>query len=159
MAPSNEKDVRVAGVTGAGDVERSGGEKVERRRRSSFGSVVSGDTNAIEGQLFSMNDVDPALDAKMRLVNHVGFFLSVAFALADPKPDHQSDRLDQLSLEAVLFDRLRLHGRFTNSRHTVRYCWSSCGRVSTLLQKWADLCFLCWHVDRRFVLGTDALCW
>lgn len=29
------------------------------------------DENTKEGQIFSMNDVDPALDAKMRLVNNV----------------------------------------------------------------------------------------
>lgn len=40
--------------------------------RNSFGGVVAGkDMNAIEGQLYSMNDVDPVLDAKMRLVNKV----------------------------------------------------------------------------------------
>lgn len=34
-------------------------------------SVQSMDENTKEGQIFSMNDVDPALDAKMRLVNNV----------------------------------------------------------------------------------------
>lgn len=68
MATSKEKDVY---VTRGDDVERHSDEKVDRRRRSSLGGVMSGDTNAIEGQLFSMNDVDPALDAKMRLVNNV----------------------------------------------------------------------------------------
>ena len=34
-------------------------------------SVQSIDENTKEGQIFSMTDVDPALDAKMRLVNHV----------------------------------------------------------------------------------------
>jgi hypothetical protein len=36
-------------------------------------SVQSIDENTKEGQIFSMNDVDPALDAKMRLVNNVSF--------------------------------------------------------------------------------------
>lgn len=67
MAKSHEKQVY---VTRDGDVERNSDEKVSRRR-SSLGGVVSGDANAIEGQLFSMNDIDPALDAKMRLVNNV----------------------------------------------------------------------------------------
>ncbi|KAH0832767.1 hypothetical protein FOPE_01468 [Fonsecaea pedrosoi] len=35
-------------------------------------SVQSLDENTVEGQIFSMNDVDPALDKKMRLVNDVG---------------------------------------------------------------------------------------
>jgi hypothetical protein len=34
-------------------------------------SVQHTQENAVEGQIFSMNDVDPALDAKMRLVNQV----------------------------------------------------------------------------------------
>lgn len=34
-------------------------------------SVQSIDETTREGQIFSMNDVDPALDAKMRLVNNV----------------------------------------------------------------------------------------
>jgi hypothetical protein len=72
MAKSHEKEVH---VTRGGDVERSGNEKVDRRR-SSLGGVVAGDSNAIEGQLFSMNDIDPALDAKMRLVNNVSVLSS-----------------------------------------------------------------------------------
>ncbi len=35
-------------------------------------SVQSLDPNTVEGQIYSMNDVDPALDKKMRLVNDVG---------------------------------------------------------------------------------------
>ena len=35
-------------------------------------SVQSLDASTVEGQIFSMNDVDPALDKKMRLVNDVG---------------------------------------------------------------------------------------
>lgn len=53
------------------DVERHVDEK-GARRKSSITDAFAGDTNAIEGQLFSMNDLDPALDAKMRLVNNVG---------------------------------------------------------------------------------------
>ena len=41
------------------------------RRKSSLAAFTAGDHNAIEGQLFSMNDVDPALDKKMRIVNNV----------------------------------------------------------------------------------------
>jgi len=51
---------------------RHGDEKHEARRRSSITNVLHGDDDrAIEGQLFSMNAIDPALDAKMRLVNQV----------------------------------------------------------------------------------------
>ena len=35
-------------------------------------SVQSLDANTVEGQIYSMNDIDPALDKKMRLVNNVG---------------------------------------------------------------------------------------
>lgn len=48
------------------------------RRRSSLAervrhsiSVQSLDESTVEGQVFSMNDVDPVLDKKMRLVNEV----------------------------------------------------------------------------------------
>lgn len=50
----------------------------EGRRGSTLGEKVRGSISvqhaqegAVEGQIFSMNDVDPALDAKMRLVNQV----------------------------------------------------------------------------------------
>lgn len=39
-------------------------------------SVQTLDNDTKEGQIFSMNDVDPALDAKMRLVNNVGILHS-----------------------------------------------------------------------------------
>ena len=43
-------------------------EKIDRRL-----SVTSGgDVSAREGQMFSMTDIDPALDAKMHIVNNVG---------------------------------------------------------------------------------------
>jgi hypothetical protein len=42
-----------------------------QRVRNSI-SVQSIDENTVEGQIFSMNDVDPVLDKKMRLVNDVG---------------------------------------------------------------------------------------
>lgn len=45
--------------------------KRDSRTRSSFAAVNSGDEKAVEGQLYSLNDIDPALDAKMRLVNDV----------------------------------------------------------------------------------------
>lgn len=41
-----------------------------RMRNSISAQTLDDDTK--EGQIFSMNDVDPALDAKMRLVNNVG---------------------------------------------------------------------------------------
>lgn len=53
------------------DIESNGREKVDARRRSSLAAFGTGDEKAIEGQLFSMNDIDPALDRKMRLVNQV----------------------------------------------------------------------------------------
>jgi len=42
-------------------------------------SVQSMDENTKEGQIFSMNDIDPALDAKMRLVNNVSALFSFFF--------------------------------------------------------------------------------
>ncbi|KAK5087866.1 Major Facilitator superfamily [Lithohypha guttulata] len=66
MATMQDKDVM---LTHGHDVERSSLEK-GGKRRSSLPAAFGNDTNAIEGQLFSMNDLDPALDAKMRLVNN-----------------------------------------------------------------------------------------
>lgn len=61
------KDVNEKQGPPAYDVEHHGDEK---RRKSSITNVLGGnDERAIEGQLFSMNAVDPALDSKMRLVN------------------------------------------------------------------------------------------
>lgn len=51
----------------------------ERVRRSI--SAQSMDENSKEGQIFSMNDVDPALDAKMRLVNNVSATFSYSYNL------------------------------------------------------------------------------
>lgn len=59
-------------VTQGHDVEK-GDEKHGERRRSSIADALGSDLNAVEGQLFSMNDVDPALDKKMRLVNNVSY--------------------------------------------------------------------------------------
>lgn len=39
-------------------------------------SVQSIDESSVEGQIFSMNSVDPALDKKMRLVNNVRVTIS-----------------------------------------------------------------------------------
>lgn len=50
--------------------------KRDSKTRASFAAINAGDDKAIEGQLYSMNDIDPALDAKMRLVNDVQGFLS-----------------------------------------------------------------------------------
>lgn len=72
MAAINEKDVYVSKDS---DMERNSDEKVDHHRRSSLGGVIAGDDRAIEGQLFSMNDIDPALDAKMRLVNQVSAYV------------------------------------------------------------------------------------
>ncbi|ETI26190.1 hypothetical protein G647_02967 [Cladophialophora carrionii CBS 160.54] len=60
-----------------GDAKTHVDEKDAYHNRHSFGervrnsiSVQSLDENTVEGQIFSMNDVDPALDKKMRLVNN-----------------------------------------------------------------------------------------
>lgn len=56
------------------DYERDGNERrgstMGEKFRSSI-SVQHAPEGAIEGQVFSMNDVDPVLDQKMRLVNQV----------------------------------------------------------------------------------------
>ena len=65
----------MAGVESKQIIDAEAGKEVhhggfaERVRHSI--SVQSIDGNTKEGQIFSMNDVDPALDAKMRLVNNV----------------------------------------------------------------------------------------
>lgn len=70
--------------TAATDIEKHGefnGAGHERRRSSVTNqfrgslSVQHAPEDAIEGQIFSMNDVDPVLDAKMRLVNQVNSLL------------------------------------------------------------------------------------
>jgi len=66
MAARQQKD-----AVFAQDVEGPPGYDEKARRgslRNSFGGV---DAKAIEGQMFSMHDIDPALDSKMRLVNNV----------------------------------------------------------------------------------------
>ena len=61
----NEKDVAVE----QGQPFNYNGEE---KRKGSISNALGGvDDRAIEGQMFSMNDIDPALDAKMRLVNNV----------------------------------------------------------------------------------------
>ena len=65
--------------TASPDIEKHGDEVYgQQHRRSSLGGKFRGSlsvqhvpVDAIEGQIFSMNDVDPALDAKMRIVNAV----------------------------------------------------------------------------------------
>lgn len=75
------KDIK--DVSGSPDIEKHGYDGVsnsvpEVRRGSVTGkfrqslSVQHVQEDSIEGQVFSMNDVDPALDAKMRIVNDVG---------------------------------------------------------------------------------------
>lgn len=49
--------------------ERRGSTAGEKFRSSI--SVQHAPEDAVEGQIFSMNDVDPVLDQKMRLVNQV----------------------------------------------------------------------------------------
>jgi len=117
MAHKDEKDV----VTSLDhDMERHIDEKHGARRRSTIADVLhGGDNNAIEGQIFSMNSIDPALDAKMRLVNHV----SVATLLPDifliATTGNQSDRLDKLPRETLLLDRFWLHGRQFDPGHSI----------------------------------------
>ena len=63
MATTDEKHID-AHLTH--DVEQHG----DKKRKGSLTAVLDGhDETAIEGQLFSMESFDPALDAKMRLVN------------------------------------------------------------------------------------------
>ncbi len=92
------------------DVERHSDEKHDGRRKSSIANVLQGgDSNAIEGQLFSMNSVDPALDAKMRLVNHVSLAVQSA-SIFLTSSGHQPNRLDQFSPQAVLSDWFWVYG-------------------------------------------------
>lgn len=82
MAGMEEKklDVESHGVFSNSDQHgrrSSAGEKV----RSSI-SIHHDQDGAIEGQVFSMNDVDPALDAKMRLVNQVALAQNALLATA-----------------------------------------------------------------------------
>lgn len=63
------------------DIEKDG-YNTHEPRRGSVGKGLRGSLSvqhipddAIEGQIFSMNDVDPVLDAKTRLVNQVDTLL------------------------------------------------------------------------------------
>lgn len=48
-------------LSGTHNMERNSDEKAAERRRSTLGNFGgAGDDKAIEGQLFSMNDIDPA---------------------------------------------------------------------------------------------------
>jgi hypothetical protein len=75
MDSSNDKEMGVKGDNHVvdpidyDDHHRRGSTLGEKFRGSI--SVQHTQTDAVEGQIFSMNDVDPALDAKMRLVNQV----------------------------------------------------------------------------------------
>lgn len=72
-----DKDVEVSPP--GYEVDRHVDEKGARRKSSITAAFAAGDTDAIEGQLFSMNALDPALDAKLRLVNQVGLQLIVCY--------------------------------------------------------------------------------
>lgn len=62
-------DVESHGISNTDDSHERRGSLGEKVRGSI--SIGGAEERAIEGQVFSMNDVDPALDAKMRLVNQV----------------------------------------------------------------------------------------
>ena len=70
MARMQEKDTVFAQDMEGGQFPPAYPDEKGRRSslRNSFGGV---DAKAIEGQVFSMHDIDPALDSKMRLVNNV----------------------------------------------------------------------------------------
>jgi hypothetical protein len=72
MATTEQKklDVESHGVSDASPNHNQRRTSVGEKVRGSI-SLGGADERAIEGQVFSMNDVDPALDAKMRLVNQV----------------------------------------------------------------------------------------
>ena len=70
-------DPTKSGIDTTGNVEKHDGARhgsVQDKFRGSF-AVVPGhqndDASTKEGQIYSMNAIDPALDAKMRLVNDV----------------------------------------------------------------------------------------
>ena len=60
---------------------------VQGRFRSSI-AVEHMPEGAVEGQVFSMNAVDPALDKKMRLVNQVACSRSTGMANTDSSTGH-----------------------------------------------------------------------
>ena len=135
------------------DVERHSDEKHDGRRKSSIANVLhGGDTNAIEGQIFSMNSIDPALDAKMRLVNQVGATTRRA-RITLTLTGNQPNRLDKFPHQALLPDRVWIHGRQSDPRYSVRNRWPSCSRVQAIIPEWLNLRFICWYVDRSSFLG------
>jgi hypothetical protein len=64
-----DKETKAVSPGDSLDHERRHSSLAERVRHSI--SVQSLDESTVEGQVFSMNDVDPVLDRKMRLVNEV----------------------------------------------------------------------------------------
>ena len=76
----NEKEVDLGQGNIAVDQNGSSLDDYNGRRKESkaeafkrrFSVTSTGDLSATEGQMFSMMDVDPALDAKMHVVNNVG---------------------------------------------------------------------------------------
>ena len=75
--PATTGDVEKIGENGyAQDHRRS---SVNNKFRGSI-SVQHAPEGAIEGQIFSMNDCDPVLDKKMRLVNEVNDSYLVPYA-------------------------------------------------------------------------------
>ena len=103
MADYNEKSIDSMNNHGIDDHNKQGerrGSNLGEKVRTSI-SVQHSNEGVIEGQVFSMNDVDPVLDQKMRLVNRVSPF-QTARGVSNAKPDHRRDWMDQLPPQAVL---------------------------------------------------------
>ena len=64
----NSTDQKSAFAVGH-DLEKHGDNTMAAQMARRLSASGVGDDSAIEGQIFSMSDIDPALDAKMRLVN------------------------------------------------------------------------------------------
>ena len=90
MASSEEKETGMLeshGIDSHQAKDERRGSTAGEKFRSSI-SVQHAPEDAVEGQIFSMNDVDPVLDMKMRLVNQVQ---STASLTRDLYPDATAD--------------------------------------------------------------------
>lgn len=89
---------------------------------------LNDDDSTTEGQLFSMLEVDPALDAKMHIVNNVckPRFPYIIARVTNNTPDDRRDWLDKSPSQALLPYWFWICGRFANPSAAVRHCWSRC---------------------------------
>jgi hypothetical protein len=105
------------------DPERKDSFKSRVQRQFSVTSL-NDDDSTTEGQLYSMVDVDPALDAKMHIINNVCRTLVASCKktlVTDCVLDDRRDWLDEPSFQALLPHRLWICRRLPNPSAAIGY--------------------------------------